>query len=213
MDYILSALIGYFAGSIPFGYIVLRKTRGLDITETGSGNMGAMNTYEISNSRTLGILVLLLDALKGLAAVYIPLLIFPGNFIFPALGLLFAVLSHCYNPWLEFKGGRGLATAAGGSILIFPYILIVWVVLWVVVYFMRKDIHLANISSTILTLLVVFNTANIAYKYSFPEPDAESTMIMMTASILILILIKHFEPLKELIKSKTFTRKRNAEKI
>ena len=53
-------------GSIPTAYLVLRKVHGIDITNTGTGNMGAMNSFEITNSKVIGILVLLIDALKGL---------------------------------------------------------------------------------------------------------------------------------------------------
>ncbi len=207
MYYTLAAIIGYLVGSIPFAYILLRKTRSLDITREGTGNVGAMNAYEVTNSKVLGMLILLLDMLKGLLSAYICILLFPINFIYPAIALLFAMLSHCYNPWLDFKGGRGLATAAGGALLIFPYLLVIWVLLWVISYLFKKDIIFSNIFANILSLLVVLNTNNIALKYSYPRPDAGSTLIMFSISALILIMIKHIDPLKELINNKIFVRK------
>ena len=129
------------------------------------------------------------------------------NFIFPAIALFFAILSHCYNPWLDFKGGRGLATAAGGAMLIFPYLLAGWLLLWVITYIFKKDIHISNIAATTLSLLLVFSTSKIALKYAFPTPDAESTLMLFCTAALTVIMIKHIDPLKELIKSKTLIRK------
>jgi len=201
MEYLISTIIGYLLGSIPTAYIFLIKSRGLDITREGSGNVGAMNSFEITNSKMMGISVFLVDFIKGIASVIVPQLLFPGEFIFAAISLLFAVFSHCYNPWLKFKGGRGLATAAGGAAFLFPFLLVVWGVLWVIFYIMRKDILFANISSTVLSVFVVFGTSDIAVKYAFPKPVNISELMLISISVLMIIFIKHIEPLKELIAS------------
>ena len=211
MEYLLSSVIGYLLGSFPTAYIFLQKTKGLDITQEGSGNVGAMNSFEVSNSKFVGISVLFIDLLKGGASVLIPILVFGNVFIYPAIGLLFAVFSHCYNPWIIFKGGRGLATAAGGAAIIFPYLLFVWVVLWVIFYVMRKDILLANIAATILSVLVLFGTYRIAFNYAFPKPAGVDILLTASSSILIIIFIKHIEPLKELIQKQKNKRKHKNE--
>lgn len=211
MEYLLSSLIGYLLGSFPTAYIFLQKTKGLDITQEGSGNVGAMNSFEVSNSKFVGISVLFIDLLKGGASVLIPILVFGNVFIYPAIGLLFAVFSHCYNPWIFFKGGRGLATAAGGAAIIFPYLLAVWVILWVLFYVMRKDILLANIAATILSVLVLFGTYRIAFNYAFPKPAGVDILLTASSSILIIIFIKHIEPLKELIQKQKNKRKHKNE--
>lgn len=199
MEYLISSTIGYLLGSFPSAYILLKKTRGTDITKEGSGNVGAMNSFEVTNSKLIGISVFLIDFLKGLAATLLPVLLFPNEFIYSALSLLFAVFSHCYNPWIKLKGGRGLATAAGGAAFMFPFLLIVWSVLWVIIYVMRKDILLANISSTVISLFVVFGTSEIAVKYAFPRPVNLGVLLLVSSAVLIIIFIKHIEPLKELI--------------
>jgi glycerol-3-phosphate acyltransferase PlsY len=199
MEYLISSTIGYILGSFPSAYILLKLKKGIDITEKGSGNVGAMNSYEVTNSKLIGISVFLVDFLKGAGSVLIPSLIFPNEFIFPALSLLFAVFTHCYNPWLQFKGGRGLSTAAGGAVLLFPFLLAVWAVLWVIFYLMRKDIIFANIGSTVFSILIVFGTSEIAIKYAFPKPDSISGLILVSVAILLIIFIKHIEPLKEFI--------------
>jgi glycerol-3-phosphate acyltransferase PlsY len=198
MEYFLSSLIGYLFGSFPSAYIFLKRTKGLDITKVGTGNVGAMNSYEVSNSKFIGISVFLIDFIKGIASVTVPVLFFGENFIFPALSLMFAVFSHCYNPWLKLKGGRGLSTAAGGAAIIFPYLLAIWAILWVIVYVMRKDILLANIMATIFSLFVLFGTTDVAMKYTFPKSAGSDLLMIVSCSVLIMILVKHIEPLKEL---------------
>ncbi len=199
MYYLLSCFIGYILGSLPTAYILLKKARNIDITAAGSGNAGAMNSFEVSSSKIIGLLVLVIDALKGLLSVYLCLLIFPINFIYPALALFFAVFSHCFNPWLKFKGGRGLATAAGGAALLSPLILAMWCILWVIVYIFKKDILLANIAALILTFLLIILSVDFIYKFTFPAADSDGLLIMFSASFLSLIFIKHIDPLREII--------------
>jgi len=103
----------FLAGSIPFGYLIGRFAYRTDIRKHGSGNIGAMNAL-----RTLGrggaIAVLVFDAAKGavpvVAATWIPGM----NDHAAALGAAAAVLGHCFSPWLNWKGGKGVATAVGG---------------------------------------------------------------------------------------------------
>jgi len=199
MEYLLSSLIGYLFGSLPSAYLLVKKTRGIDITKEGSGNVGAYNSLDVTKSKYIGISVLLLDLLKGIGSVLIPIFLFHNEFIYPALSLMFAVFSHCFNPWLQFKGGRGLATAAGGAIIIFPFLLAIWIVLWAIFYVMRKDIIFANIAYTVFSLFVVFGTSGIAIKYANPKPEDISALILVSSAILIIIFIKHIEPLIEFI--------------
>ena len=204
MEFLLSTSIGYILGSFPTAFLLVKIFRGIDITKTGSGNVGTLNTFRISKSKLIGFSVLFIDALKGALSVFIPLLLFPETFIFPALAMLFAVFAHCFNPWLGFRGGRGLAVAAGGSLVIFPYTVLLWVLLWVIFYLMKKNHHIANIAATIFTLLLLFNTVDIAMKYSTIKPESSSSLIAITAAMLMIIFIKHIEPLKKIIeKQKT----------
>lgn len=207
MEYLLSAVIGYLSGSFPAAYIMLKKSKGIDITQEGTGNVGAMNSFEITNSKVIGLIVLVIDALKGLLSVYLPLLIFPLNFIFPAIALFFAVFAHCFNPWLNFKGGRGLATAAGGASLLFPFALIIWIILWLVTYIVKKDILLANILAIVVLLIIILISSETAVKYSFPRAGTRGELILFSIALLILIFVRHIEPFKEIIKNKTFIRK------
>lgn len=209
MHYVLSLSIGYLFGSIPTAYILLKKKKGIDITKTGSGNVGAMNSYEVTNSKFIGLIVLIVDFLKGLISVLVMTLIYPGNFIYPAVALIFAILSHCFNPWLNFKGGRGLATAAGGTAILFPYFLLVWIVLWLIFYALKKDILIGNIAATVFSLFLIANTSDIAIKYSYPKASSESELILFVMCGLMIIFIKHLEPLNEIISNYKNSGKRN----
>lgn len=210
MNYLLSCVIGYLLGSVPTAYILLKKTKGIDITSAGTGNVGAMNSYEVTNSKFIGLFVFVIDALKGLLSVYLTLLFFPIDFVFPALALLFAVMGHCFNPWLGFKGGRGLATAAGGGALLFPFMVIVWVILWIIIYLARKDILLANVWANFMTLVIIFLSSNIAFEYSYPKADSLSSLMLFSSALLTVVFIKHIEPMKELFKNKSFLKQGNS---
>ena len=199
MEYLISSAVGFLLGSIPSAYLIVKKTKGINILDSGSGNAGAYNSYEVSNSKIIGLLVMLADAVKGTLSVLVPILIYPDIFITAGLSLLFAVFAHCYNPWLGFRGGRGLATAAGGAILILPFLLLLWIILWVIFYLMKKDISLSNIAATIMALIILFITSDIAVKYTFLVPENQSILVILTTAILMIIFIKHIDPLKELI--------------
>ncbi len=201
MNYLFSVIIGYLLGSFPTAYLILKQTKGINITENGTGNVGAMNSFEVSGSKLTGILVFIIDALKGLLSVYLVLLLLPINFGYPAVALAFAVLAHCFNPWLQFKGGRGLATAFGGLMLIFPIMIPVWLIIWLFIYLTKKDIILANAAALILTFIMILGSSGIAFKYTFPRADGVPTMIMFTIALLFPVFIKHIEPLKDTVRN------------
>ncbi len=202
MQFLISGVLGYLFGSIPTAYLLLKRKKGIDITNAGSGNVGAMNSFEITGSKKIGFTVFIIDFLKGLLPVLLSFLLFERVFIFGAIALVFAVLSHCFNPWISFKGGRGLATAAGGSIIIFPYLLVSWIISWLILYLIKRDILYANVFTNILTLFILFITYKFAYNYAYPEPDSVGELLLFASSGLIIIFIKHIEPLKEIFSNK-----------
>jgi glycerol-3-phosphate acyltransferase PlsY len=202
MQYLISAIIGYLFGSIPTAYILLKKTSGIDITKAGSGNVGAMNSYEITNSKLIGILVLIIDFLKGMIPALIVLHLFESSFFIAALSVIFAIFSHCFNPWLGLKGGRGLATAAGGSIVVFPALLVCWIIFWILVYLIKKDIHIANVFATILSLVSVLSFYKYLIQFGYPQPVLVNELLLFTSAGLLIIFIKHIEPLKEILSNK-----------
>ena len=199
MEYLLSSIIGYLFGSIPTAYLLLKRTRGIDITNAGTGNVGAMNSYEVTNSKSIGIIVLLIDFLKGMIPALAVLYFLENSFFIASLSVLFAIFSHCFNPWLGFKGGRGLATAAGGSTIIFPFLPVAWIVFYILIYLIKKDIHIGNIFATALSLLTVLGLPNYLIQYAYPQPVLVNELLLFTSAGLLIIFIKHIEPLKEII--------------
>jgi glycerol-3-phosphate acyltransferase PlsY len=140
MTLLACALVGWLIGSIPTAYLVVKRRHGLDVHLEGSANVGANNAYRTTGSKRIGALVLALDALKGIAAAA------AGWAVATALGasdpywsksaaLLGAITGHNYNLWLSLSsgrlaGGKGLATAAGGFLLVTPLLVPVWAVLF-----------------------------------------------------------------------------------
>ncbi|HAB54084.1 MAG TPA: hypothetical protein DCE80_18210 [Ignavibacteriales bacterium] len=201
MEFIISLLLGYVIGSFPTAFLLLKKVKNIDITTVGTGNVGAMNSFEVTNSKAIGILVLILDLLKGMLPILILNMFSLNDFSFLSVALMASIFSHCYNPWLKLKGGRGLASAAGGAALIFPFALVVWIILWVIFYFMKKDITIANVAASAMSLMVIVTSISTAIKYAFPKPDSEAILVLFTLGMLLIIISKHTEPLQDLFES------------
>jgi len=116
MVLIVGLLLGFLLGSVPFGYVLVKLRTGDDVRGFGSGNTGATNVGRVLGRRA-GLAVLIADALKGLAAVLIALLIGPAAAAAAAFG---AVAGHCYSPWLRGRGGKGVATMFGAFAILAP---------------------------------------------------------------------------------------------
>lgn len=111
-------LLGYLSGSVPFGLLLVQATRGVDVRERGSGNIGATNVARVAG-KPLGVLVLMLDALKGTFPVLLARSVDAGALVPAAVGLA-AFAGHVAPPWLGFRGGKGVATALGVLAVLAP---------------------------------------------------------------------------------------------
>ena len=198
---VIGFMIGYCIGSIPTAYLMVKKNNGMDITQNGSGNVGALNSYNVSNSKVIGAGVLLLDFLKGAISVWLITLMFGIDFRIEMLTLIGAVLSHCYSPWIGFKGGRGLATAAGGFLLISYPVIIIWTIIWLIAMAFRRNVHFSNFSASFLTALLSITSAEILIKYSFAPVNSELEYGFLFAVLFAIILVRHIEPIKEYLKT------------
>lgn len=128
-------IIAYTIGSIPFGMILTRLFGYGDIRNIGSGNIGATNVFRTGN-KFLGVLTLLCDAGKGVAAVYLCRYYYGAEYA--ELAALFVVFGHIFPVWLKFKGGKGVATAMG-VFMALNWILAASVVfLWVAVFVITR---------------------------------------------------------------------------
>jgi glycerol-3-phosphate acyltransferase PlsY len=129
---LIAAVVGYLLGSLPFGYLVARA-KGVNIFEVGSKSPGATNVRRVLGHGP-GNLVLLLDALKGAAAAGWPLLAtglpMPAWPLMSVVGLTAALVGHSFSCFTQFRGGKGVATAAGGFAVLFPLGVLVAAVVW-----------------------------------------------------------------------------------
>jgi glycerol-3-phosphate acyltransferase PlsY len=145
---LIIAALSYLLGSIPFGYLLVRIFRGEDVRKSGSGNIGATNVSR--KSPLLGALTLLLDALKGSAAVALSYVVADHTVAIPsleqlALAALFAVLGHMFPVWLKFRGGKGVATGLGAFVLIAPKAVLISVVIFMAVIAILRYVSLGSI--------------------------------------------------------------------
>src|SRR5215211_2760110 len=108
---VLVLIAAYLLGSIPFGYLIVRAKEGTDVRESGSGGTGATNVSRRAG-KVAGVVTLLLDALKGAAAVLLARWLATEGFAinwWVAAAAVLAVLGHCFPVWLWFRGGKGVA--------------------------------------------------------------------------------------------------------
>ncbi|HET9810580.1 MAG TPA: glycerol-3-phosphate 1-O-acyltransferase PlsY [Sphingomicrobium sp.] len=118
--------LGYLLGSIPFGVVLIRLAGRGDVRKVGSGNIGATNVLR-AGGKGLAAATLVLDALKGAAAVLLARHFWPGSEAFAAAG---ALIGHLYPVWLRFRGGKGVATFLGLLIPLFPLGALVYAIVW-----------------------------------------------------------------------------------
>ena len=143
----LTTLIAYLLGSIPFGYLIVRWQRGIDVRSTGSGSIGATNVM-----RNLGVLgfiaTFLLDGGKGILAVLLASRMTGDDPAGVAAAAVAAVLGHCFPFWLRFRGGKGVATGVGVFIAIAPWQVVLVLVIFAVVVAIWRYISLGSVVGT-----------------------------------------------------------------
>lgn len=186
----LIAVIAYFLGSIPFGFLIV-KTRGRDIRESGSGNIGAANVAR-SSGAIAGALTLILDAGKGYLAVWIAARWTHSDVRWMMAAALAAVIGHMFPVWLRFKGGKGVATSLGVFLPIAMSAVLAAVVLWLVVASFWRYSSLGSILAAVgLPFFVHFLYAP---RHAPPPEVAVGTIL-----ISILVLVKHRGNIERLI--------------
>ncbi len=161
MDYIITALVSYLFGSIPFGYIFTKILLKKDIRNVGSGNIGATNVLRTGN-KLLGYLTLILDITKAVVPVIYIKLNYPDLVYISALC---AFLGHLFPVWLKFKGGKGVATFVGILISINIYYALVFGTIWILTFLISKYSSLSSLfaSISIPLYLLIINKGNIIF--------------------------------------------------
>lgn len=147
---------GYVCGSIPFGLIAGRVVKGIDLREYGSHNVGATNVFRVVG-KSWGIVVLILDALKGYTAVQLPLWLWGAEWPVPlkiVLGLC-AILGHSFSVWLKGKGGKGVATSLGVFLAVTPHATLTAFAFFWIVFAVTRIISVSSLSAALVFPLLV----------------------------------------------------------
>jgi glycerol-3-phosphate acyltransferase PlsY len=197
----LSVVLGYVVGSFPTAYLFVRWKSRIDIRNAGSGNVGALNSFEVTRSWSLGVLVLLADLLKGVIAALVGGGVAEGSAVNAAFAGVSAVAGHNYPVWLGFRGGRGLATAAGAALVVCWIIVPAWLILWAGAYALLRSINPANALASVL--LVLSGAIVPSAAFDLPGCGADSATIRwFIAALMSVILLRHIDPVREFLGKK-----------
>ena len=200
-------VIAYLLGSIPFGYLIVRATQGADVRETGSGGTGATNVSRRAG-KTAGLVTLLLDALKGAAAVAIAKVIlglpvfgedalvassFQNAYWWVAAAAIVVILGHIFPVWLRFRGGKGVATGVGVFLMLTPLAVAFAGVIFVLVVWRTRYVSLGSILAAVA--IPIFNLLRNVFIQPF-----EPVMPIMSAAMAgaVLIVFAHRENIARL---------------
>jgi glycerol-3-phosphate acyltransferase PlsY len=197
---LLIAAAAYLLGSIPCGYLLVRFYCHQDIRQAGSGNIGATNVLR-AGGKGLGAITFLLDMLKGSAAVGVGALL--GILLLPhdyplrnaeALAALVAVLGHIFPVWLDFKGGKGVATGFGVFLVAAPWGALAAITVFAVVLGLSRYVSLASIlgAASFPLFAWLLNRAH-------PGAGRPAFYIAVQAAVALIIIVKHHQNIRRLL--------------
>jgi len=193
---IIGILFSYIIGSIPTAFLFGRIFKGIDIRNYGSGNIGATNAFRVLGKR-VGIIVFLIDVLKGFIPVFIiSELILPVNNIYRLVIFASVFAGHVWTCFLCFKGGKGMAVSLGALIALALRVnslglaLLLAVAIWIIVFVIFKYVSLASIVSSIVfpLFLLIFS--------------ASLELIVFGSLLCLFIIIKHKSNIYRLLQGK-----------
>ena len=146
-------LVSYLIGAIPCGYLIGRWGKNIDLRRHGSGNIGTTNAFRILGPRW-GMAVLLGDVIKGAVAVWLAIWLVGGE-LFPILAGLVAIIGHNWPVYLGFRGGRGVATAAGVILALAPLAVLGLFIFWIAMVLITRYVSVASMSAAIVAPFIL----------------------------------------------------------
>jgi len=195
LNEMISLILAYLLGSIPFGYLIVRLRSGADIRESGSGGTGATNVSRKAG-KAAGVVTLLLDALKGFVAVFLARWITgdAGTSWVVAAAAVLAIVGHCFPVWLGFRGGKGVATGLGVFAAIVPWAVLAAFAVFIVIVWRTRYVSLGSITAAaFIPLWVLLMHLRI-------EPVSDFGPIMTAlCAVSAVIIFKHSENIKRLM--------------
>lgn len=191
---IVSLVLAYLIGSIPTSYIFAKTLKGIDIRQYGSGNAGATNTYRVVG-KLPGLAVLLIDVFKGVFTVTLLAKLFMRTGVIPVgpetyaimLGFM-AITGHIWTVFLDFKGGKGIAAAAGVLMGMAPKALLIGLIIWIIVFIWKRYVSLASIISAV-AIPVIFSVLSYPLVY-----------VIFGSLVCAITVFKHYPNIKRLVR-------------
>jgi glycerol-3-phosphate acyltransferase PlsY len=182
---LLVVIIAYLLGSIPFGYLIVRRKLGDDIRQTGSGGTGATNVSRRAG-KTAGVITLVLDALKGSLAVLLAMGLSPDVHWIIAAAAIAAIVGHMFPVWLGFRGGKGVATGVGVFLILAPIALLCAGIVFLGVVLLTRYVSLGSITAAVTIPFFVW------LQSVFVAPVAELKWLLIAAILgAVLIVFAH----------------------
>ena len=169
--------LGYFAGSIPFAFLIPRCFAGVDVRNVGSGNIGAANVFRATRP-LIGLAVFGLDVFKGCAIVLLATRLGMDDPTRTAAGVV-TIMGHIYPVWLRFRGGKGVATAGGVFGVLSPIATLASVVIFLVVAWLTRYISAGSIAASLILVPLLYVMA------------APPSMMIGASLVTVLILYRH----------------------
>jgi len=207
MSLLAIPVAAYFLGSIPFGLILTKLFGGGDVRKVGSGNIGATNVARAAGLLA-GVFTLVLDAGKGAGAVLLAEQLSNDSATWMMIAALVVLLGHCFPIWLKFKGGKGVATAAGMFFVLSPLACLGAVILFILVTIFWRYVSLGSVSAAAAMPLLIY----FLWAPHHAPPLAITSGTMATA---LLIIYKHRGNLQRLLENEepkfSFGKKMDAE--
>ena len=192
-------ILAYLVGGIPFGLILAKYFAKVDITEAGSGSIGATNVLRVLKeqnptlAKKIALVTLACDVLKGIAILAIARYIVGLSIETLWAIAIFAVVGHCYSPYLKFEGGKGVATGMGVFLFMLPIETIAAVIVWAIA---AKTIKISSVSSLLsIVVLVLFS---FAIHPQIPEIETHAPILI----IAFIIFYKHIPNIMRMFKGK-----------
>jgi glycerol-3-phosphate acyltransferase PlsY len=197
----------YLLGSIPFGLLLAKLLGGLDVRKAGSGNIGATNVARAAGPLA-GILTLLLDAAKGAFAVILAARLSGDSATWMMIAAMASLIGHCYPIWLNFRGGKGVATAAGFFIVLAPMAFGIAIAIFILVAVFTRFVSLGSISAAAAMPLLI-------YLLWAPHHAPPPAVTFGALAVSLLIIYKHDANIQRLIQGDepkfSFSKKKDEE--
>jgi len=192
---LFALLTAYLLGSIPFGFLIVKLKSGADVRQTGSGGTGATNVTRKAG-KSAGIITLILDALKGTAAVLLARWLTgeaETSWVVAGAAVL-AVVGHCFPVWLKFKAGKGVATGLGVFLAIVPWSVLASLVVFLLIVWRTRFVSLGSVAAAVVVPLWTL----IQHTLISPVADVAPILAALCAASAV-IIAKHHENIQRLL--------------